>query len=799
MGESNPSSYETFGMSHTKEQNPLSQPLRVETDDTVHPGDTNYFEEEVNNFNQTNNNDNTDSLGPLPPKWEKAYTESGEVYFIDHSTGTSHWLDPRLSKFQKKTLEDCLDDELPYGWEKISDPHYGTYFIDHVNRRTQYENPVIQAKRAASQASARVSRTSFTKDPSELCGQRFKTSLVKSSRGLGFTIVGGDDGIDEFLQIKSVVPKGPAWLDGHLQTGDVIVYVNDTCVLGYTHNQIVRLFQCISVGSTVALEVCRGYPLPFDPNDPNTEVVTTIAVDTHIQPVSNEKCLVDTNYNFVEGEEVSPNDKTILDSSNDIDDLLKGMGNITVGRIDVKVKIVKGHLGFGFTIADSACGQRVKKILDHQRCKNLQEGDILVEINDIPLQNMSHDEVVQVLKNCPYNSEALIYVQRGCSTKTPTIRYKSRKLDIRFNGKDFSSAYRSKTPTADIYSTQTREVLPSRPKTPLVDTRGLSKTSVKDINSNSNNDIFKRDYDNITPDRSRLRLSLIDNHEDDVDLLVENQNKSMGECSAQLDNKFSLYNPIPHRYDCSCAYCSNLRPSIVEPLDTYENAKKFNGNEWWYPSHNVEYLTTAVTLNRQETGFGFRIIGGIEDKSQVAVGHIVPGGAADGDGRIQSGDEIVSVEGYSVIKASHRQVVQLINAAAARGQVSLILRRRMNPQMPINAGYWSPENHSQLPAVNMTLMPASSHLASTYEITVQRTENEGFGFVIISSANKIGSTIGRLIEDSPAERCGRLRIGDYIVAVNHIDIMHLSHGDIVNLIKESGLSVTLTIASNPDL
>lgn len=59
--------------------------------------------------------------------------------------------------------------------------------------------------------------------------------------------------------------------------------------------------------------------------------------------------------------------------------------------------------------------------------------------------------------------------------------------------------------------------------------------------------------------------------------------------------------------------------------------------------------------------------------------------------------------------------------------------------------------------------------------------------------------LGRLIEDSPAERSGQLRVGDYIVAVNHIDIMNLSHGDIVNLIKESGLSVTLTIASNFDL
>lgn len=68
-----------------------------------------------------------------------------------HNSGTSHWLDPRLSKFQKKSLEDCMDDELPYGWEKIHDPQYGTYFIDHVNRRTQYENPVLEAKRRNSE------------------------------------------------------------------------------------------------------------------------------------------------------------------------------------------------------------------------------------------------------------------------------------------------------------------------------------------------------------------------------------------------------------------------------------------------------------------------------------------------------------------------------------------------------------------------------------------------------------------------------------------------------------------------
>ena len=79
----------------------------------------------------------------------------------------------------------------------------------------------------------------FTREPTQLRGEKLQAKLVKSTRGLGFTIVGGDDSEEEFLQIKSVVPNGPAWLDGKLKTGDVLVYVNGTCVLGFTHHDMV--------------------------------------------------------------------------------------------------------------------------------------------------------------------------------------------------------------------------------------------------------------------------------------------------------------------------------------------------------------------------------------------------------------------------------------------------------------------------------------------------------------------------------------------------------------------------------
>lgn len=63
---------------------------------------------------------------------------------------------------QKRSAEECGEDELPFGWERIDDPQYGIYYIDHVNRKTQYENPVMMAKKQSiSPAQGRLGKTIF--------------------------------------------------------------------------------------------------------------------------------------------------------------------------------------------------------------------------------------------------------------------------------------------------------------------------------------------------------------------------------------------------------------------------------------------------------------------------------------------------------------------------------------------------------------------------------------------------------------------------------------------------------------
>lgn len=68
------------------------------------------------------------------------------------------------------------------------------------------------------------SKPFFTRNPAELKGTFMSTKLLKSRRGFGFTVVGGDEP-DEFLQIKSLVLDGPAAADGKMETGLCVLQV----------------------------------------------------------------------------------------------------------------------------------------------------------------------------------------------------------------------------------------------------------------------------------------------------------------------------------------------------------------------------------------------------------------------------------------------------------------------------------------------------------------------------------------------------------------------------------------------
>nr|XP_014263509.2 membrane-associated guanylate kinase, WW and PDZ domain-containing protein 1 isoform X22 [Maylandia zebra] len=826
-----------------------------------------------------------DPLGPLPDNWEMAYTENGEVYFIDHNTRTTSWIDPRCLDKPQKPLEESEDDEgvhteeldndleLPPGWEKIDDPVYGVYYVDHINRKTQYENPVLEAKKrrqleqqqpqqpqpqsqqppegeryirewiedstmagaplasyaANHQETYRDPQTGpavpnamgqkrgkpfFTRNRSELKGTFINTKLKKSRRGFGFTVVGGDEP-DEFLQIKSLVLDGPAALDGKMETGDVIVSVNDTCVLGYTHAQVVKIFQSIPIGSMVNLELCRGYPLPFDPDDPNTSLVTSVAILDNKEPIivngqepsnsydspSSHGSQNNNNGPTNSGVPVnglprphSPSTEVASDTSSQHgypSDVVTLASSIATQPELITVHMEKGDKGFGFTIADSpgGGGQRVKQIVDYPRCRGLREGDIIVEVNKRNVQSMSHNQVVDLLSKCPKGSEVTMLVQRGVAPAKKSPKLLSRK-DSQNSSQHSVSSHRSAHTDSPVHSSLAPALSESNAPPP--------------------------------PSQPLPGLPIQD---------------SPGDGTIQR------------------------KP---DPFKIWAQSRSM------YESRLPDFQEQDIFLWRKDTGFGFRILGGNEPGEPIYIGHIVKYGAADEDGRLRSGDELICVDGTAVVGKSHQLVVQLMQQAAKQGHVNLTVRRKSTyavkaegdmPPSPASS------HHSSTQAPSLTedigkrtpqgsqnsLNTVSSGSGSTsgigsgggggvggggggsavvaaaaattssqppiatpavvssglqpYDVEIRRGENEGFGFVIVSSVSRpeAGTTfagnacvamphkIGRIIEGSPADRCGKLKVGDRILAVNGCSITNKSHSDIVNLIKEAGNTVTLRI------
>jgi len=45
---------------------------------------------------------------PLPSGWEEAVDYDGRVFYIDHNTRRTSWLDPRDRLTKPKTFADCI-------------------------------------------------------------------------------------------------------------------------------------------------------------------------------------------------------------------------------------------------------------------------------------------------------------------------------------------------------------------------------------------------------------------------------------------------------------------------------------------------------------------------------------------------------------------------------------------------------------------------------------------------------------------------------------------------------------------
>ncbi|XP_060720249.1 multiple PDZ domain protein isoform X5 [Tachysurus vachellii] len=192
----------------------------------------------------------------------------------------------------------------------------------------------------------------------------------------------------------------------------------------------------------------------------------------------------------------------------------------------------------------------------------------------------------------------------------------------------------------------------------------------------------------------------------------------------------------------------------------------------------------TIELVNDGTGLGFGIVGG--KTTGVIVKTILPGGIADKDGRLRSGDHILRIGDTDLYGLGSEQVAQVLRQCGNRVKL-LITRATVDDASPAPVA---------LPTV-------------TEQQDIEEAETDAFDVSLTKNTQGLGITIAGYIGDknseasgifvksitagSTVEQDGRIHVGDQIIAVDSVNIQSYTNQQAVELLRHTGQTVHLRL------
>ncbi|KAF6723083.1 FERM and PDZ domain-containing protein 2, partial [Oryzias melastigma] len=234
----------------------------------------------------------------------------------------------------------------------------------------------------------------------------------------------------------------------------------------------------------------------------------------------------------------------------------------------------------------------------------------------------------------------------------------------------------------------------------------------------------------------------------------------------------------------------------------------------------------AVQLKKISGNLGISISGGVNPSlphGGIYIKSLVPGGAAERDGRLHPGDRLLEVDGVNFSGLTYQQAVESLSQTDE--VVGLVVERESAnlPRVSVSAESSSiMSNQSLSPARRHLRLNSSSTISNSPSSTSERTRD--FSFVtdentqevtLTKSSNSLGFSflmceldpptrdfssmvrIKQLFPGQPAERSGRIREGDVLLAVNGQSLKELSYPKVLKLFKTSPPEVRLKLCRPP--
>ncbi|KFZ63627.1 InaD-like, partial [Antrostomus carolinensis] len=199
-----------------------------------------------------------------------------------------------------------------------------------------------------------------------------------------------------------------------------------------------------------------------------------------------------------------------------------------------------------------------------------------------------------------------------------------------------------------------------------------------------------------------------------------------------------------------------------------------------------------VELINDGSGLGFGIVGG--KSSGVVVRTIVPGGLADRDGRLRTGDYILQIGGTNVQGMTSEQVAQVLRNCG--NSVRMIVAR--DPKCEITE---TPPAPVSWPVSTLPSFPNgndNTNLFETYDVELIKKNGQSLGITIVGYAGTCdvelsGIFVKNIIPGSAADHNGQIHVHDKIVAVDGVNIQDYTNQEVVEALRNTGQTVLLTL------
>ncbi|XP_014726016.1 PREDICTED: inaD-like protein isoform X1 [Sturnus vulgaris] len=199
-----------------------------------------------------------------------------------------------------------------------------------------------------------------------------------------------------------------------------------------------------------------------------------------------------------------------------------------------------------------------------------------------------------------------------------------------------------------------------------------------------------------------------------------------------------------------------------------------------------------VELINDGSGLGFGIVGG--KSSGVVVRTIVPGGLADRDGRLQTGDHILQIGGTNVQGMSSEQVAQVLRNCG--NSVRMIVAR--DPKCEVMEAPPAPLSWPVSTLPSLQNGNDNDNFFDTYDVELIKKNGQSLGITIVGYAGTCdiepsGIFVKNIIPGSAADHNGQIHVHDKIVAVDGVNIQNFTNQEVVEALRNTGQTVRLTL------